>query len=140
MDKITEFQGQYRFLSNFWPAIVQYEGQVYPSVEHAYQAAKTTSLVQRMDILRAFSPGEAKRLGRRVTIRPNWEHIKTEIMYQLVKTKFQEPILRSKLLATGNAELIEGNRWNDRFWGICKGTGQNHLGKILMQVRQELRS
>ena len=86
-----------------------------------------------------LSGGQAKRLGRRVELRSDWETVKIEIMRQVLKSKFtHNPELREKLIATGNTELIEGNNWNDRFWGVCRGVGKNHLGKLLMEIRAEL--
>lgn len=136
--EINEFQGKYRFLSNFWLVEVEFEGLVYPSVEHAYQAAKTTHLLGREIIRSQSSPGKAKRVGREVPIRPDWEDVKLDIMEELVRDKFEHEGLRKELLATGNAKLVEGNWWHDTFWGVCDGEGQNHLGKILMKVRKEL--
>mgnify|MGYP001609457273 CR=1 FL=1 len=138
MKIITEFQGDYRFLSNFWPASVMMHGLEYLSVEHAYQAAKTKDLAQREKIHLCVSPGQAKRMGRYVTIRPDWERIKLDTMTHLVARKFKHPTLAKALLATGDAELQEGNKWGDTYWGICNGRGENHLGKILMAVRTEL--
>lgn len=81
---------------------------------------------------------DAKKLGKLVTIRPDWDEIKVEVMYEIVKAKFHyNPDLREMLLATEDAELIEGNWWGDTFWGVCKGQGLNNLGKILMRVRDE---
>lgn len=89
----------------------------------------------------SLNPQSAKRLGRSVLLRPDWEEIKYDVMYQVCKAKFQQnPDLGQKLLKTGNAELIEGNTWGDRIWGVCKGIGENNLGKTLMRVRDELRS
>lgn len=136
---IFSFRGASGFLSNFYPARVVLHGVEYPSIEHAYQAAKTTDLDERRAIQRAPKPGTAKALGQQVTMRPDWESIKLEVMLGLVRQKFAHETHRLALLATGDAELIEGNYWGDTFWGVCKGRGENHLGKILMQVRQELR-
>lgn len=137
-DTITQFRGAYSFLSNFYPAPVRFEGDLYPSVEHAFQAAKTTDRKQRARF-RKGSPAEAKQNGRQLQLRPDWEHVKLGVMETLVRAKFQHPDLREKLLNTGTAALTEGNQWNDTFWGVCHGHGKNHLGKILMQVRRELR-
>jgi hypothetical protein len=137
---IKEFQGKYRFLSNFWPAKVFLDGFQYPTVEHAYQAAKTFDLKKREEIRNADKPGLAKRLGKKVSIRKDWEKIKISIMYNLVKQKFfNNSILKESLLSTGDEELIEGHTWNDTFWGICNGVGQNNLGKILMKIRNEIK-
>lgn len=137
---ITEFQGEYRFLSNFWPAVVELDGFKYPTVEHAYQAAKTLDVDVREAIRSAATPGVAKRAGQSAEVRTDWESVKIEVMYALLKQKFQRPDLRKKLLNTRDYMLIEGNTWGDRFWGVCKGTGENNLGKLLMQVRRELNS
>lgn len=136
---IDSFTKDYRFLSNFYPAEVTYRGDVYNSVEQAYQAAKTNDLDERARILGEKSPGKAKRLGQRVTLRADWDQSKLSVMHELVLQKFQDKVLRAELLATGERLLIEGNWWNDRFWGVCRGQGENHLGKILMKVRAQLK-
>lgn len=136
MNIIGPFQGEYRFLSNFYPAEVHYDGVFYPTVEHAYQAAKTLSLLARESIKEAKSPGEAKKLGYKVPIRRDWEELKLHIMRDLVFQKFfVHDDLRVKLLETGNAELQEINTWGDTYWGVCNGVGENNLGKILMDFR-----
>src|SRR5688572_28262831 len=132
---IRQFTGDYAFLSNFYTEL---NGL---SVEHRFQAAKTLAPHQRDAVLSARTPGSAKRLGRKVPLRPDWEDIKLEVMKDLVRSKFTEPELREKLLATGDAILQEGNRWNDTYWGVSlqTGKGANHLGQILMAVREEAR-
>lgn len=137
--KIISFQGKYRFLSNFYPALVKLNGTDYRTVEHAFQAAKSMKVRDRAKIINAQSPGEAKRLGRTFVLRADWEKIKVATMQKLVLEKFtRHPQLKEKLLATGDAELIEGNWWHDTFWGVCNGEGRNELGKILMKVRTQL--
>lgn len=141
---IDSFSGEYRFLSNFYPSVIVggYRGDnvVAPSVEHAYQAFKAERKADRDRILLAGSAAIAKRMGRTVKLRPDWEEVKLRIMTNLVRTKFlQNPALGDKLLATGDEELIEGNHWGDTFWGVCRGEGENHLGRILMEVRKFLR-
>jgi ribA/ribD-fused uncharacterized protein len=138
MERIEEFQGKNRFLSNFYPARVEFGGVVYPTVEHAYQAAKTLDPELRKKVRAAAKPGLAKRLGRGVALRPNWETVKCRVMFLLLRWKFHLQPLRGQLLATGAAELVEGNRWGDTYWGVCRGEGENRLGKLLMQVRKEL--
>jgi N-glycosidase YbiA len=139
MVRIEEFQREYRFLSNFWPALVEFDGDIYPSVEHAYQAAKTLDLKDRKWIRESETPGIAKKRGRHVTIRSDWDSVKLSIMETLLREKFMlNASLKEKLLATGDAHLIEGNKWKDTFWGICNGVGQNHLGKLLMKIRAEI--
>jgi N-glycosidase YbiA len=138
VNTIDRFNSPYRFLSNFWPARVYLDGVDYATVEHAYQAAKTILPSERKTVRECVKPGEAKRCGRRVTIRADWEEVKLDVMYELLRQKFSEPRLREQLLATGNAQLVEGNYWGDIFWGVCNGVGQNNLGKLLMKVRSEL--
>lgn len=139
MKVIDGFQDRYRFLSNFWAVKIKFEGHVYPSVEHAYQAAKTLDEEKRKEIREARTPGEAKRLGRTVELRPEWEDIRVSLMKKFLWDKFCDPILAGKLLDTGDALLVEGNTWGDTFWGVCKGKGENQLGKLLMNVREELK-
>lgn len=138
---IREFQGEYRFLSNFYPAEIEYNGILYPTVEHAYQAAKTMSSSTKVFISMLKKPGDAKKMGQRVKVRPNWEELKLPVMEQLLIKKFEIPELREKLLATGNLLLQEGNWWGDTFWGYCLKTnrGFNHLGLLLMKVREQAR-
>ena len=139
MEKIDKFDGAYAFLSNFYPSVVcDPEGIAYPTVEHYFQAMKTVYLSKRKEIAAAPTPGTAKRMGRRVLLRSDWNDIRVEVMRRGLKQKFANPDLRKKLLATGNAELIEGNWWNDTFWGVCNGVGENHLGKLLMEIRSEI--
>lgn len=138
--KIDKFDGEYAFLSNFYPSIVyDFEGNTYPTVEHYFQAMKTLDPKVRKHIASAKTPGEAKRLGRRVELRSDWEDIKLKVMKHGLIQKFAEPELRNPLLRTGDAELIEGNWWGDTYWGVCNGVGENHLGQLLMEVREELR-
>lgn len=134
MDAIRQFQGQYWFLSNFYPV----PGSRF-TVEHEFQAAKAAHANERRWVLGAQSPGEAKRRGRRVVLRPDWEEIKVEVMRGFLKGKFSQPDLREKLLATGDALLEEGNDWGDIYWGTVNGRGRNMLGKLLMEVRRRLR-
>lgn len=140
VEPISKFRGPYRFLSNFYSAKVTLCGETYPTVEHAFQAAKTLNCASRRMIRDCAAPGAAKRLGQCVKLRGDWEEVKVGIMTGLILQKFSEyGGLRKKLLATGDRMLIEENEWGDRFWGVCRGSGENHLGKILMKVRQELR-
>jgi ribA/ribD-fused uncharacterized protein len=139
IDKVGSFVGPYSFLSNFFPSEVILHGMRFRTVEHAYQAAKTADRIQRRKIQRAVTPGHAKKLGRTLTLRSDWEQVKVGIMKGLLKQKFSDPTLRANLLRTEHAELVEGNYWGDTYWGVCKGEGQNMLGKLLMQIRLELR-
>jgi len=138
MKYIIQFQGDYSFLSNFYHCSVEMDGKVYPSVEHAFQAAKTHDCAKRDIIRKAPTPSEAKRLGRKLLLRSDWEKVKVDIMQELVMHKFQNPELAAKLVETDDAKLIEGNWWNDTFWGVCNGKGENRLGQILESVRTTL--
>jgi len=138
MKEINSFNGKYRFLSNFQAAKVKLDGVTYDSVEHAYQAAKTLDKDERKKF-QGITAGESKRLGRSIVLRKDWESVKINIMRDLLKQKFSEHTLKTDLLDTGDAVLIEGNNWNDTFWGVCRGVGHNWLGRLLMELRDELR-
>jgi hypothetical protein len=135
---IDKFDGEYAFLSNFFPSPILFKGRIAPTVEHAFQAAKAVSKEDAINILNTKSPSYAKKLGKSIELKEDWEETKDKVMFKLVRRKFEIPALMSSLLATKNAELIEGNYWNDHYWGVCKGKGENKLGKILMKVRNEL--
>lgn len=136
-NKIDSFNGEHFFLSNFYRCEIHSFPSTYPSVEHAYQAHKTLDQGKRVEIRDADTPSKAKRLGRRVIIRPCWDDMKLEVMEKLLRVKFNDPHLRVKLLATGDAELVEGNCWGDTYWGVCNGRGENHLGRLLMKIRAD---
>jgi ribA/ribD-fused uncharacterized protein len=136
--QITRFIGEYAFLSNFHSSTLYVDGKSYPTVEHAYQAFKTSNDSEHEIIRNARTPMEAKKLGRTVVLPENWEENKVDLMRRLIRAKFENPLLQELLISTGDAELIQDNKWNDRFWGICRGEGQNHLGKILEEVRVEI--
>ena len=136
---IAIFDNEYAFLSNFYESPFEVDGITYPTVEHFFQAMKSKDVEGRKKIAAAPTPGKAKRLGRTIELRKDWEEIKVAVMKFGLAQKFRIPELREKLLATGNEELIEGNWWGDRFWGVCDGVGENYLGKLLMEVRQEIR-
>ena len=139
--KISSFRGKHAFLSNFYPGKILFERQVYPTVEHAYQAAKTLKEGERYRIRNARTPGEAKALGKKITLRKDWDQKKLEVMLFLLRAKFSNPRLRRALLGTGNLDIVEENLWGDGFWGvdIRTGQGENWLGRLLMQVRAEAR-
>lgn len=138
MKPIKSFQDKYRFLSNFYPVLIKRGKLYYPSVEHAYQATKTLTPSLRAEIAECKSPGKAKRMGAKLVLRPHWDLMKIDVMKGLNRIKFQHIGLRTMLLSTGDAHLEEGNKWGDTFWGTVNGEGQNHLGKILMEIREEL--
>ena len=134
---ISSFRGKYRFLSNFYEAPVTYNGLSYSNNEAAFQAEKCIELSQKMKF-QTLDPSRAKRLGRSVKLRTDWEQRKTQVMLEACKAKFdQNPSLRKKLIETYPAKLEEGNTWGDRVWGTVNGIGENRLGLILMQIRNE---
>ena len=145
---INSFSGQYYFLSNYYPSCIYLKIQddwiACRTVEHAFQASKTIYPKQQLEIIAAETPGKAKRLGRQLILRNDWEDIKINILRQLLMQKFADVELRAKLLKTGEEELIEGNHWHDNFYGDCycincQGVkGQNILGKLLMEERARI--
>jgi ribA/ribD-fused uncharacterized protein len=139
MQKITSFFGAHRFLSNFYPGTVMLSGIQFSCVECAYQAAKTLNHEERLAFV-GLSAGEAKRRGRTLRVRADWLEVRLQVMEDLVRQKFSNPALATRLLGTGEAVLEEGNTWGDRFWGVDArtGEGENHLGLILMRVRNDL--
>ena len=136
---IDFFKGQHAFLSNFQPCTVWLDDDCYASVEHAYQAAKSFDPGYREIVRETTRPGDVKRFAKTLAaIRPDWDAVRVEIMEDLLRQKFRNPELAPKLLETGDEELVEGNTWGDTFWGVCKGKGENNLGKLLMKIRKEL--
>lgn len=140
MTTIDSFSGQYRFLSNFYPCDMDVAGVRYATLEHAFQAEKTVNPTEREIVRKARTPGQAKALGRRVTLREDWNDIRFDVMRELLRIKFSDKVLRAELLDTGDAKLVEGNHWNDVTWGVCNGKGENWLGKLLMEIREEIRN
>lgn len=140
MKVIDHFVGDYAFLNNFHPSTFYLNGKKYPTVEHAYQAHKTLDESVHETIRTAKTPFDAKRLGRSIQLRPDWEDVKVSLMREFIKQKFDNPFLSPQLLETGDAELIQRNKWNDKCWGVCArtGAGENWLGKILMEERARL--
>ena len=137
---INQFNGEYFFLSNFYNAPVIYDGLTFQNSEAAFQSAKVLDRSIKKQFT-AMHPASAKKAGKHVQLRSDWEIVKFDIMYEICLAKFsQNADLKDKLLATGDEPLEEGNTWGDRIWGTVNGKGQNNLGKILMRVREELRS
>lgn len=142
-EPITRFFGEFRKLSNFWESDVVLDSVTYPTVEHAYQAAKTMNLEKRAWILASEWANGAKQRGAKVPLRPDWEGVKLGVMEHLLRQKFSQREFKKFLKGTEHRELVEGNYWHDNFWGQCTcskhiGQGQNHLGKLLMKLRAEL--
>ena len=137
MGAINSFEGEYRFLSNFYERPIVVGNRRWASAEHAYQAAKSLLHSDWDAIQSCRTPGQAKRMGMKLTLRPDWDSFRLLAMEEIVQEKFdQYEDLKLKLIMTNPAELIEGNHWGDVFWGVCKGRGENHLGKILMKIRK----
>lgn len=147
---IRSFQGDYRFLSNFYgvapgehPVRIVFEGAIYRAVEYAYVAAKLLDPNLREEVRLLPTPGQAKRFlkERGLARRADWHEVNLGLMEDFVRQKFSEQPLKAMLLDTGDEELIEGNTWHDVFWGVdaATGEGRNHLGRILMKARAELR-
>lgn len=138
---IKEFQGEYRWLSNFWPVPIQYGNNVYQSVEHAYMSAKSDDPIWKELCSSNIGPGRIKKLSKYIVLVPNWDNIKLIVMEECCTKKFTQEPFRSKLLATGNAHIQEGNSWGDTFWGVNlrTGKGKNNLGKIIMDIRKKLK-
>ena len=142
---IDSFKGEHQFLSNFYnvPGGIAYDGAIYPTVENAFQAAKTLDLEERKHF-ETITPAAARARGRKVDLRKNWDYDRVDVMRELVVLKFSVPELSEKLLATGDEQIVEGNASHDRHWGTCRcpkhqGDGLNWLGRILMRVRKELK-
>ena len=147
---IESFSGRYNFLSNFYPAKIEHQGITYPTLEHYYVSMKVKNDQQidgkfityidcRELIAKMPNPARVKQFGKIVKVRRDWDDVKLDVMLWGVREKFKHTDLKDLLLSTGDEELVEGNTWNDTYWGICRGEGQHNLGKILMKVRMELR-
>ena len=153
MSVIDKFRGEHHFLSNFWIEPFEYEGQTVATGEHAFQAAKCKpgdeAIRERVLTVRRAdgtpSPTLAKKMGKKVPLRPDWDEARIGVMREVLAAKFAAGSpLADRLLATGEAELIEGNTWRDTFWGRTRDkdgnwTGQNWLGVLLMERRAALR-
>lgn len=138
MDKILGFKGEFKWLSNFTDCRVEFDSDVYPSVEHAYCAAKTFELALRLH-LKTLPANRAKQFAHKFTLIPDWDIIKFEVMNNLLLQKFSQEPFTSLLLATGDAYIEETNWWNDTVWGVCNGRGENRLGKMIMEIRNALK-
>lgn len=146
MQTIDRFRGRYFFLSNFYKSPVKTYDSIFgdvlhiDTVEQGYQLDKCYFRSDRARIYASTSPSEAKKLGQQVELLPDWGRIKYGVMQRWIHLKFTwHPDLAADLLDTGDAELVEGNSWGDRTWGVFRGEGQNWLGEILMEERDLLR-
>lgn len=139
MEAITNFRGEYFFLSNFYPILMEVGGISYRTMEHYYQSNKATNLDDAKMVREQPTPSMAKIKGRHIKLREDWDEVKDFIMRQGLEAKFALSEMRSKLIYTGDVELIEKNNWGDSYWGISFGHGQNKLGKMLMEIRGNCR-
>jgi hypothetical protein len=138
---VDRFEGEYAFLSNFYEHEFTYDGLRWPTAEHAYQASKTLDRGIRLAIRGARSAGLAKKMGNRVLLRRHWEATKVGVMREILRAKFlNDPVLCGRLIGTGDDYLVEGNTWGDTFWGMVNSKGNNWLGLLLMEVREEARA
>lgn len=145
MNKISSFRDEYRFLSNFYQCSFEYKGLTYPNAEAAFQAQKCCKEEDKIKYTLQKNPVRVKQMGKKEPNLPaNWDTVSYDIMNEILHAKFSVPELAEKLKATGNAYLEEGNHWHDNRWGKCTcekcstKEGQNWLGKILMEIREEL--
>jgi ribA/ribD-fused uncharacterized protein len=141
---IDRFRGEYAFLSNFAHSPIEVSGLVFPSVEHAYQAAKISlsfspdvRLAMQQGVARLATASLAKKAGRSLVLRRDWFDVRLPIMERLLRLKFELPTRMDRLRETAPHDLVEGNDWHDTFWGVCRGEGANHLGRLLMKIRDE---
>lgn len=138
---IDSFRGEHAWLSNFYPCPVIFRGFTYRSAEHAYQAAKAQTERDRAYVADAPTAAKAKARGREIGTPENWNAVKLAIMREIVYAKFcQNAVLAVQLIETADAEIVEGNNWKDTYWGVCNGVGENLLGKILMELRADIKA
>ena len=138
---ISSFSGKFGFLSNFYRFPFTYDGLLWPTAEHAYQAAKFRPGAWTKLIREADSPARAKRMGKMYPIHtPDWANARIEVMRKILWAKFSHPDMSWRLLETEGILLVEGNSWGDRYWGMSGDPlqGENHLGKLLMETRNRL--
>ncbi len=141
---INSFTREYSFLSNFYLCEIEYEGIIYPSSEHAYQAHKSNDIEIRKYVATLETPGLSKKAGRLLDKRDDWDEVKFRIMKDILVIKFKDFEMSERLLETNFHNLVEGNYWHDNIWGDCSCgkckhiLGQNHLGIILMDIRTEI--
>ncbi len=138
---IKEFQGEFRWLSNFTQVAIELDGRMFYSVEHAYMSAKSDDEKWKDYCENTFSAGQVKKASRNITLVDNWDDIKVGVMRECIDQKFNHPFFKDKLLATEDSLIQEGNMWNDKFWGVClkTGKGKNILGKLIMDKRNSLK-
>ena len=139
-EDIYGFKGEYRWLSNFYKLQepIDLYGCIFYYTENLYQAFKCNKSDDFI-LMASLTPSEAKRFGKRVELNPDFMENKLSIMKQILDIKFRQPYFKQRLLNTGNCLIFEENSWKDFFWGCHNGIGENHLGKIIMEIREELK-
>lgn len=137
--KTKGFSGELSFCSNFYHAEFVYKEIKFPTSEHAYQWSKCKNLEDKNEVLKSTNPVDAKKIGRHAEMVDNWDNVKIQTMYEILKAKFTNLYLAERLIKTENTELIEHNYWKDFYWGVCDGKGENWLGRLLMKIREELK-
>lgn len=144
MKNVYYFQGEHRWLSNFFPVPIRFEGNHFPSVENAYQAAKFSQSHERIKF-EICAPSTAKHWGKKATLRSTWNEERVALMKFLVTQKFTDPEFADLLRSLPQyCAIIEGNKWGDNFWGAVYNSttgqfeGENNLGKIIMDIRDRL--
>lgn len=130
-----KFRGEYYFLSNMYPCLVRVDGRIFRSAEAAFQSRKCL-IPEETAAFQGLDGFQAKKLGRYVKLRPDWNDIRLAEMEKVLRQKFRNQLLLSQLKEI-SGPIVEDNDWGDTFWGCCRGTGQNHLGKLLMKIRDE---
>lgn len=141
MKAISQFRGEFRFLSNFFPATMVMDGLRFTDTEAAFQSQKEP---EKAHMFEGLDPATTKAMGRKANLREDWDEVKNDVMRRVVRLKFEQNTdLRKRLIDTGDAVLIEGNNWHDNYWGACtcegceRKKGKNMLGNILMELRSE---
>lgn len=138
---ITKFRGDHFFLSNMFPCEINYNGNVFGSSEAAYMSRKNNSKSWLSTCINTKNPILVKTMSHSIYIIKKWPEIKLQVMSDILRIKFSIPELQAKLFETGDEEIYEGNTWNDRYWGVDHLTlqGENHLGKLLMNIREQIK-
>lgn len=137
-----KFKGEFEYLSNFHPSKITRWGIEFPTVEHIFVAAKTTDMKLRREIAQISTPAKAKKFGRKLKLRPDWEEVKYQEMREAIRGKFADPRLMHQLQMI-EGEIVEHNTWHDNTWGACtcqrcaNRPKQNWLGRLIMEVRDE---
>jgi len=140
---IENFENGYEWLSNFYPCEITIGRKIYPTVEHAYMSAKSNDKNWKMTCQNTnISAGKIKRMSNKIVVIDNWNEMKLSVMRGFLLQKFTKEPFKTLLLQTGDEYIQEGNTWKDKFWGfdIESNEGENNLGKIIMEIREQLKS